>query len=76
VDRQTAAVDSLREWSKWPIGLGFLSAIGCVLVVLQGNVPVLAPLFLALAVTAFAASVLCSIVLLRGLTALAERLPV
>ena len=75
VERQTAAVDSLREWSKWSISLGFLSATGCV-VVLQGDVPLLAQIFLVLAITAFAASVLCSIVLLRALAALVERLPV
>lgn len=75
VERQTAAVDSLREWSKWSIGLGFLSATGCV-VVLQGGVPLLAQIFLVLAISAFAASVLCSILLLRVLAALVERLPV
>ena len=75
VERQTAAVDSLREWSKWSIGLGFLSATGCV-VVLQGGVPLLAQIFLVLAISAFAASVLCSILLLRVLATLVERLPV
>ena len=75
VERQTAAVDSLREWSKWSIGLGFLSATGCVLV-LQGDVPPLAQIFLVLAISTFAASVLCSILLLRVLATLVERLPV
>ncbi len=75
VERQTAAVDSLREWSKWSIGLGFLSASGCVFV-LQGGVPLLAQIFLVLAISAFAASVLCSILLLRVLATLVERLPV
>lgn len=75
VERQTAAIDSLREWSKWSIGLGFLSATGCVFV-LQGGVPPLAQVFLVLAIASFAASVLCSILLLRVLATLVERLPV
>jgi len=72
---QVRAVESLREWSKWLIGVAFSAATGCVLV-LQGGVPPFAQLALVLAVTAFTLGVLCSALLLRALASLDEHLPV
>lgn len=72
---QLRALEALREWSKWLIGVAFTAATGCV-IVLQGGVPPVAQLALVLAITAFTLGVLCSALLLRALASLAEHLPV
>ncbi len=38
--RQEKAIDVLRDWSKWLIGVNVFSATGCV-IVLERDVPVL-----------------------------------
>ena len=73
-ERQKDAVDAMKEWSKWLIGLDFLAASGCV-IILQGGVTGLARPLLMLAIAAFALSVLCAVVLVRMLVGVAERLP-
>ncbi|WP_355661782.1 hypothetical protein [Halomonas salifodinae] len=72
--RQKDAVESLQAWSQWVIGLGFAATTGCVLV-LQGGAEGRARLFLILAITAFALSLLCALFLVRVLATLMERLP-
>lgn len=71
---QHKAVESLRDWSKWLIGINFAAATGCV-VVLQGGVKGPPRPFLMLAIGAFALSVLSSAVLVRVLATLTEALP-
>jgi hypothetical protein len=70
--RQQSAIDALRDWSKWLIGLDFAAATGCV-VVLQTDVAT--ELFLVLAISAFALSVVCSVLVVRALASLVETLP-
>ncbi len=72
---QKNAIDSLRDWSKWLIGLDFVAAGGCV-VVLQGGVSGPAHVFLVLAIGAFALSILCSAYLVRVLASAVEALPI
>lgn len=73
-ESQLRAAESLRDWSKWLIGVNFAAATGCV-VVLQGGVKGPPRPFLMLAIAAFALSVLSSALLVRVLAALAEALP-
>lgn len=35
-EHQEKAIDSLRDWSKWLIGLSFSATTGCVIVLQQG----------------------------------------
>ncbi|TVR75874.1 MAG: hypothetical protein EA415_02480 [Sphaerobacteraceae bacterium] len=70
--RQQKAIDSLRDWSKWLIGLDFAAATGCV-VVLQRDA--IESAFLTLAIAAFAFSVIASILVVRSLASLVEVLP-
>jgi hypothetical protein len=73
-ESQKRTVDALLDWSKWMIGLGFAAGAGCILV-LRGAPDGLPRLFLVLATWAFALSVLCAALLVHGLAALNERLP-
>ncbi len=73
-ESQRNAVDSLREWSKWLIGIDFAAATGCV-VILQGGPEGAPRFFLIVAIGAFALSVLCAVLLVRVLAAVVERLP-
>lgn len=70
--RQQRATDSLRDWSKWLIGIDFAAATGCVVVLQREAV---GSLFLTLAIAAFALSVVCSILMVRSLASLVEILP-
>ena len=72
--RQQKALEALRDWSKWLIGINFGAATGCV-VVLQGGVKGPPRPFLLLAIGAFAGSILCAAVLVRVLASAEERLP-
>ncbi|SEO55720.1 hypothetical protein [Aquisalimonas asiatica] len=74
-DTQKHAIDSLRDWSKWLIGVDFAAATGCVVVLQGGDPQGLARLFLVLAIAAFALSVLCAVILTRSLASVVERLP-
>jgi len=74
-DSQKHAIDSLRDWSKWLIGVDFAAATGCVIVLQGGDPAGIARLLLVLAITSFALSVLCAIVLTRVLASVVERLP-
>lgn len=71
---QHKAIEALRDWSKWLIGVNFAAATGCV-VVLQAGVKGPPRPFLLLAIAAFALSVLCSAILVRVLASLVEKLP-
>jgi hypothetical protein len=73
-EAQKRAVDALLDWSKWMIGLGFAAGAGCI-VVLRGAPEGPARTLLITAIAAFALAVLCAIVLVHGLAALHERLP-
>ncbi|MFV8833681.1 hypothetical protein [Aquisalimonas sp.] len=74
-DTQKHAIDSLRDWSKWLIGVDFAAATGCVVVLQGGDPQGLARLLLILAITAFALSVLCAVILTRALASVVEQLP-
>lgn len=71
---QHKAIESLRNWSQWLIGIDFAAATGCV-VVLQGGVKGPPRPFLMLAIGAFALSVLCSTLLVLVLARLVEEVP-
>jgi hypothetical protein len=70
--RQQKAIDSLRDWSKWLIGLDFAAVTGCVVVLQRDAID--SP-FLTLAIAAFAFSVVASILVVRSLAYLIEVLP-
>lgn len=74
-DSQKHAIDSLRDWSKWLIGVDFAAATGCVVVLQGGDPQGLTRLLLVLAISAFALSVLCAVILTRVLASVVERLP-
>ncbi len=73
-ESQKNAIDSLREWSRWLIGIDFAAATGCVVVLQDGMMGPPRP-FLILAISAFAISVLCSVFLVRVLATVVEKLP-
>lgn len=73
-ENQIRAVESLRDWSKWLIGIDFAAATGCV-IVLQGGVQGPPRPFLMGAIAAFALSVITSVILVRALASLMENLP-
>jgi hypothetical protein len=53
--QQEKALDSLRDWNKWLIGLNFFTGTGCVIMLQQGVSPLLMP-FLVGAILLFALS--------------------
>lgn len=71
---QQRAIEALRDWSKWLIGLNFGTATGCI-IVLQGGMKGPGKLFLIAAIISFALSVLCATFLGRLLAAAVEHLP-
>lgn len=73
-ESQKDAVEAMTEWSRWLLGIDFLAATGCV-IILQGGVSGLSRPFLILAICAFALSVLCAMLLGRLLVSVVERLP-
>lgn len=72
--RQQRAIDSLKEWSQWLIGVDFMAATGC-MVVLERGAQGLMRFFLMLAIAAFVLSILSSVFLIKTLAALVEELP-
>lgn len=72
--RQEKAIDVLRDWSKWLIGVDFFAASGCV-IILERGVPLLLQPFLVGAVVLFALSVVTSALVLGLLAILVETLP-
>lgn len=72
--QQEKAIDFIRDWSKWLIGLNFTSGTGCV-VVLQQGVSAGIKLYLVAAILFFALSTIISALLLAGLPPLIQRLP-
>ncbi len=72
--QQEKAIDSLRDWNKWLIGLNFFSGTGCVLMLQQGVSPLLIP-FLVGAIVLFALSAIVTALVLGILPALIQALP-
>ncbi len=72
---QLSAVNALKDWSKWLIGLNTVIGGGCLTVLQSGNAQGLIRLFLILAIISFLLSVICSVLLGRVLASLAEHLP-
>jgi hypothetical protein len=72
---QTRAIEALRDWSKWLIGLDFGAVVGCVVILENGGVTGTITPFLVLAIAFFAISIVCSVVLVRELAHVAELLP-
>lgn len=73
--RQEKAVESLRDWCKWVIGLDFGAVVGCVFILENGGATVVITPFLILAIAFFAISIVCSVLLIRQLVHVAEILP-
>lgn len=71
---QQRAIEALRDWSKWLIGLNFGATTGCV-IMLQGGMKGPVRLFIIAAIISFALSVLCAVFLGRLLAAAVEYLP-
>jgi hypothetical protein len=72
---QVRAIESLRDWSKWLIGLNLAATSGCVLVLQTANLRAAVTQFLVIASALFALSILCSVFLVHQLARVAEALP-
>ena len=72
--RQKAAIEALRDWSNWIIGLGFTAGAGCV-AIFRDAPEGLARTFLIAGIAAFALSVLVAVFLRHALARTVERLP-
>lgn len=73
--RQERAIEALRDWSKWLIGLNFAAATGCVIILQNASgVGPVTPFLLA-AIASFVLSVFSSTVLVRELARIVELLP-
>jgi hypothetical protein len=73
--RQEKAVESLRDWCKWVIGLDFGAVVGCVFILENGQATLVITPFLVIASAFFAISIVCSVLLIRQLVQVAEDLP-
>lgn len=71
---QKNAIDALNDWSKWVIGIGFMVGVGCVVVFLEAGEG-LPRIFLILAISAFALSVLSAVLFRYALALTVEQLP-
>lgn len=71
---QKNAIDALDDWSKWVIGIGFAAGVGCVVIFLEAA-DGLPRIFLILAISAFALSMLSAVFLRHALALTVERLP-
>jgi hypothetical protein len=72
---QERAIQSLRDWCKWLIGLDFGVGAGCVAIFVQSPSSVAVTPFLVAAIAFFVISLGCSVLLLRELAYLTEHLP-
>ncbi|MEB4590384.1 hypothetical protein VSS37_05285 [Candidatus Thiothrix sp. Deng01] len=72
---QMDAINALRDWSRWLIGMNSVLGGGCLTILQTGNSAGMSRLFMVLAIITFLASVLCAILLGRALASLVERLP-
>lgn len=72
---QLEAVNALKDWSKWLIGMNTLLGGSCLSILEISKVWGLSRLFIVLAIICFLASVLCAIGLTRMLASLIEHLP-
>lgn len=72
---QQKALESVRDWSKWLVGVNLAAGAGCV-AVLQTGVAGVPRVFLLMAVGFFAMALLVGTSLMAMLPGLMERLPV
>lgn len=73
--QQEKAVDSLRDWCKWMIGLNLTMGTGCVLVLLRG-VSATLKTYLVGAVLFFAFSIIAASLITAVLPSIVQRLPI
>ena len=71
---QEKAIDALRDWSKWLIGLDFFTGTGCVVVLERGVSANLKPVLVG-AILLVALSALVTALVLGVLAALVQELP-
>lgn len=74
-EQQEKAIDALRDWSKWLIGLDFIAGAGCI-IVLQGGVGPGLRLLLVMAIVLFALSAVAAALITGILAAMVQRCPV
>jgi len=72
---QMDAINALRDWSRWLIGLNTVLGGGCLTILQSGTMVGTSRLFMVLAIVAFLGSVLCAILLGRVLASLVEHIP-
>lgn len=72
---QLDAINALRDWSRWLIGLNTVLGGGCLTILQTGTMTGMPRLFMILAIVAFLLSVLCAILLGRVLASLVEHIP-
>jgi hypothetical protein len=72
---QERAIESLRDWSKWLIGLDFGAGAGCVLILENASVTTAITPFLVITIAFLAISIVCSVFLVSKLAYVAEILP-
>ncbi|SEA08308.1 hypothetical protein SAMN05660964_00861 [Thiothrix caldifontis] len=72
---QMDAVNALKDWSRWLIGLNTVLGGGCLAILQTGNMAGMSRMFMVLAIVAFLGSVLCAILLGRALASLVEHIP-
>jgi len=72
---QEKAIEAVRDWSKWLIGINFAAVVGCSVVLQSSSEKGTVTPFLIIAIASFAASVFCSILLVRELARVIEILP-
>jgi ABC-type Na+ efflux pump permease subunit len=72
---QLDAINALRDWSRWLIGLNTVLGGGCLTILQTGNMAGMPRLFMILAIIAFLVSVLSAILLGRTLASLVEHIP-
>lgn len=73
-EQQEKAIDALRNWSKWLIGLDFTAGTGCI-IVLQGGVGPGLKLLLVMAIMFFSFSAVIAALLTGILTDVVQRCP-
>ncbi len=73
-EQQEKAIDALRDWSKWLIGLDFTAGTGCI-IVLQGGVGPGLKLLLVMAIVFFALSAVAAALLTGILAEIVQRCP-
>ncbi|MEX2598584.1 MAG: hypothetical protein WD533_02900 [Dehalococcoidia bacterium] len=73
--RQEKAIETLKDWSKWLLGLDFAAIVGCVVILDNAAGSFAVTPFLVAAIVFFAISIAFSVFLPRELARVAEVLP-